>query len=170
MRPNTAIKSDVVEIISYASLFLCALFHYTEPTPRHSSSSLRGDGSPFRRTQWPIRFSVSNQNWKTITIKHPLSTFLPPPPIAQRLIDWLIDWSANQDASTTFYPEARWGTRLCSIHTDATMLPPPLPPPPPPPLSAHLPITHSPPRSTPTQAWALDRFTSVSTNPSVSRH
>lgn len=47
------------------------------------------------------------------------------------------------------------------------MLPPLFPPPPP--LSAHLPIIHSPPHpTTPTQAPALDRITSVSTNPSVS--
>lgn len=153
--------------------FDVSLVHrFTKLNKPHDSRppSLWGDGSPCRRTQWPEHFSVSNQNWKSTITRAPALHF--PPSSSYRPtdpIDWLIDWSANQDASTTFYPEARWGTRLCSIHTDATMLPPSLPPPPPP-LSAHLPITHSPPRSTPTQAWALDRITSVSTNPSVSRH
>lgn len=111
-------------------------------------------------------FQIKIEDDNNASTRSPLSSLLLSPNLP---IDWLIDWSANQDASTTFYPEARWGTRLCSIHTDATMLPPSLPPSPPP-LSAHLPITHSPPCSTPTQAWALDRITSVSTNPSVSRH
>ena len=127
--------------------------------------------SPFRRTQWPKHFSLCFKSKLKTTITRAPALHFPPslllPP--NDPIDWLIDRSANQDASTTFYPEARWGTRLCSIHTDATMLPPPPLPPAPPPLFAHLPITHSPPRSTPTQAWALDRITSVSTNPSVSR-
>lgn len=150
---------------------LFAMFHHTKQTPglsllHHLSTGWRLsflENAVAKTFHSCFKSKLKNNNAST---RSPLSSFLLP--IAQRLIDWLIDWSANQDASTTFYPEARWGTRLCSIHTDATMLPPP--PLPPSPLYAHLPITHSPPRSTPTQAWALDRFTSVSTNPSVSRH
>lgn len=122
----------------------------------------------FGGTHWPNHFSLCFKSKLKTTITRAPALHFPPSSSYRPTTNWLIDRSANQDASTTFYPEARRGTRLCSIHTDATMLPPPFPPSPPP-LSAHPPITHSPPRSTPTQAWALDRITSVSTNPSVSR-